>query len=132
MGLLSGLSAMNPIVAALGATAIETISGTSREAGQMMDATQYRMGDAKERAEEIAEKAQIQAQQSPKYTAKPATKVDMDAFVRQAVLPAYRDAPQFVKHLMTQLKKANMPSSVLKQVQDDFSWTEKTEGKRVK
>ena len=43
MGLLSGLSAMNPIVAALGATAIETISGTSREAGQMMDATQYRI-----------------------------------------------------------------------------------------
>ena len=56
---------------------------------------------------------------------------DWILFVREAVLPAFKEAPDFKSQLIAQLKKQGMPNSVIKEVDYDFKWTETLEGKRV-
>ena len=68
----------------------------------------------------------------PKYKAPTSEKVDMNSFLRDAVIPAYRSAPDFKSQIIAQMKKQGMPSSVIKEIEYDFSWTDRLEGKRLK
>lgn len=131
MGLLNIFTASNPIIAAGASIALDKLGGPSRSAGEIVDASEYSLSAAKDRAMGMVQKAKQQAEEKPKYKASGSKATDMNVFVREAVLPAFKEAPDFKSQLIAQLKKQGMPNSVIKEVDYDFKWTETLEGKRV-
>tara|TARA_X000001382_G_scaffold105675_1_gene80911 strand:- start:828 stop:1235 length:408 start_codon:yes stop_codon:yes gene_type:complete len=130
--IFGALGASNPLIAAGASIAIDKLGGASQTPGDIVDPSEYKLSAAKDRAMSMVTKAQQQAEEKPKYKAPTSKKTDMNAFVRDAVLPAYREAPDFKSQIIANMKKQGMPSSVIKEVEYDFSWTDRLEGKRLK
>jgi|OM-RGC.v1.025675723 hypothetical protein len=125
-------SASNPLVAAGASVFLDKMGGASQSPGDIVDPSEYKLSEAKNRAMSMVTKAQQQAEEKPKYKAPTSKKVDMNSFLRDAVIPAYRAAPDFKSQIIAQMKKQGMPSSVIKEIEYDFSWTDRLEGKRLK
>ena len=132
MGLFSSFSAMNPLLSAVASVGIQKLTGNETSASQLMDTSRFENSFSKDRAFAQVEKAQKQANERSKYLAPSPKKTDMNSFVRDAILPAFREVPDFKSQLIRQAKSQGMPNSVIKEIEYDFEWTESKEGERIK